>query len=203
MKNSLSIINKQNKWRPGVWYATFAVDGIAFDEWLSGFVDKQPFDSDDINNVKDLVEAFDLYSSDETEMVWYFLGHLQAGDSKLVPVLVCPDDCDLSCIVIVAEQIVTENTVIWKRFGRCLGDVLQQNLDEVEWFETVADFKTIPRLAFDKKEFINIFAQLRKNTIEYHQKNGRNLTLTFPADHDKKPLLAKADWELEVDSWYE
>lgn len=38
--------------------------------------------------------------------------------SKVVPILVCPDDLDLVCNVIMVEQVITETEVTWIRFGR-------------------------------------------------------------------------------------
>ncbi|QIK69130.1 hypothetical protein G7062_02010 [Erysipelothrix sp. HDW6C] len=35
----------------------------------------------------------------------------------IVPILICPDDMDLSCITIVADVKSTNNTVYWKRVG--------------------------------------------------------------------------------------
>lgn len=175
--NTLSIIQQPNKWQPDSYFAMFATDGIAFDEWLSVFVDKQPFDPNDINNIKGLVHAFDLYNMDEMLQVWSWLGHIQAGDSKLVPLLVCPDDVDLSCIVIVAEQVVTENTVIWQRFGRDT-NVIEQTPDHVDWFSDV------PSLVFKKDNFIQVFNDLKDAVIQDFQTQGQNISIMFPTEHD-------------------
>ncbi len=37
--------------------------------------------------------------------------------STCVPLLICPDDCDLSCTVLMVEVEITENSVKWSRFG--------------------------------------------------------------------------------------
>jgi hypothetical protein len=36
-------------------------------------------------------------------------------DCKIVPVLMCPDDCDLSCTIIVAEVVTSDDQVTWQR----------------------------------------------------------------------------------------
>lgn len=39
------------------------------------------------------------------------------GTSTLVPLLVCSDDMDFNCTVLMAEQIVEGDTLRWQRFG--------------------------------------------------------------------------------------
>ena len=39
------------------------------------------------------------------------------GSSTIVPLLVCSDDMDLNCTVLVAEQLVQGGTISWLRFG--------------------------------------------------------------------------------------
>ncbi|MCP3752914.1 hypothetical protein [Pseudomonas sp. SBB6] len=39
------------------------------------------------------------------------------GSSTIVPLLVCSDDMDLDCTVLVAEQVVAGGTISWIRFG--------------------------------------------------------------------------------------
>ncbi len=201
MINKLSIIQGQSQWQPEIYYSELAIDGIAFDEWLSNFIDKKPFNPDNIDNVKGLALSLDLFNENEMQLVWYFLGHIQAGDTKIVPLLVCPDDVDLSCIVIVVEQVATETHVIWRRFGRDTKGLDEQsknyNDDDIDWFGGV------PNLMFEKENFIQIFNQLKDEVIAHRQKNGQNISIIFPADHDRIPRLAKEDWELEVESWYE
>ena len=43
--------------------------------------------------------------------------------STVVPVLICPDDLDLVCSVVMIEQVVTETEVKWIRFGRAWGNI--------------------------------------------------------------------------------
>lgn len=46
-----------------------------------------------------------------------------------LPVLICPDDMDFSCTVIVAKVIYTEDEVIWDR----IGIVNRSNWNITEW----------------------------------------------------------------------
>ncbi|MCK6073914.1 hypothetical protein [Paenibacillus silvae] len=35
----------------------------------------------------------------------------------ILPILMCPDDCDLTCTLIVAEVLKSDDQVIWRRIG--------------------------------------------------------------------------------------
>lgn len=188
--NKLSIVQCQSKWRPEVFYFMLAVDGIAFDRWLSEFTDDESHHSNSIENVSDLALALELNSDYDTEVVWQHLGCLDDGKVSYVPLLVCPDDMDLTCIVIATEQHVAGEQVIWKRFARAAGAIEDQNPDEMQWFVG------IPELIFDKDNFKQVFAQLNKEIQERYRYYGANINIPFPS---KPP---KEDWELIVDSWY-
>ncbi len=41
----------------------------------------------------------------------------RVGERQIVPLLVCPDDLDFSCTLVVAEVSSTEEAVIWERIG--------------------------------------------------------------------------------------
>ncbi len=38
-------------------------------------------------------------------------------DDVILPILMCPDDCDLTCTLIVADIVKNDNQVIWRRIG--------------------------------------------------------------------------------------
>lgn len=40
-----------------------------------------------------------------------------ADELKILPILMCPDDCDLSCTIIVAEIEMTSDLMKWNRIG--------------------------------------------------------------------------------------
>ncbi|CAM3597953.1 hypothetical protein CCOS865_04133 [Pseudomonas reidholzensis] len=47
------------------------------------------------------------------------------GSSTIVPLLVCSDDMDLGCTVLVAEQVVEGGTLSWVRFGWSISEGLE------------------------------------------------------------------------------
>ncbi|CAM3050601.1 hypothetical protein PATA110615_14590 [Paenibacillus taichungensis] len=74
-------------------------------------------------------------------------------ETVILPILMCPDDCDLICTVIVAEVIINNNQIIWKRVGTDisnLGLTSQYELigTEVNWLNSV------PEMIFDKNTYL-------------------------------------------------
>ncbi|MDN5565629.1 MAG: hypothetical protein L0G25_02410 [Psychrobacter sp.] len=187
--NKLSMIRVQNKWRPEVFYSTFAIDGIVINEWLAQYTDNQSNSSDEFSD-SGLSIALDLYDHAETEAVWQYLGLPENRAVTYVPILTCPDDMDLDCTVRIVEQCYDENLVYWERFGALIDDLEKQNAEAVEWFID------IPRVVFDRDNFIQVFGQLNSEISKEYCDRGEQINIPFPA----KPI--KEEWEKIVDSWF-
>lgn len=79
-----------------------AIDGVPVYQWVKS----QIFDSDGNDDTHTLVPAQTwLYDEDESRIAWELLEPTHEG-STVAPLLVCPDDMDLNCTVVVVEQIV-------------------------------------------------------------------------------------------------
>jgi hypothetical protein len=76
--------------------------------------------------LNDYDETF-LPSKKEKEYVWEQT-KLENG-TRILPILLCPDDFDFSCTTIVVEVIGQSDTVIWNRFG---ADMTDFDVDEIE-----------------------------------------------------------------------
>lgn len=92
-------------------------------------------------------------SKKEKEYVWR---QAKLGEGKkTLPILLCPDDFDFSCTVIVVEAEQQGNTVVWHRFG---ADVTGYSTGEstlpayigkkVEWFKGIGPY------TFSKEEYL-------------------------------------------------
>ncbi|QLG42071.1 MULTISPECIES: hypothetical protein [unclassified Paenibacillus] len=72
---------------------------------------------------------------------------------KIVPILMCPDDCDLSCSLIVAEVETTLDQVRWNRIGIDLNnpkDLINRN----EFLETgVKWLDKVPKMTFLNEDY--------------------------------------------------
>ncbi|MEM8830809.1 MAG: hypothetical protein AAGE96_15825 [Cyanobacteria bacterium P01_G01_bin.19] len=76
----------------------------------------------------------------------------EISDSTFVPLLICPDDADFSCTVIIVEVEFSDDYVVWKRFGLDISDPILGICTTVKWLEPSLNFK------FDKikyREFKN------------------------------------------------
>ena len=67
-----------------------------------------------------------LCDDQEVDLVWSRV--LPDKEPSILPLLMCPDDVDLSCTLIVTKVTTTENTVLWHNFG------VDQSCDEEELY---------------------------------------------------------------------
>jgi len=139
--NSIKAITYKSKFANEP-HLVLAIDGKPLDEFL---VEKLGDD-----NFIGLVPSISwLQLDDERE---FSINKLikNVDSSKVVPLLVCPDDQDFSCTVIVAETEIQDTNIIWNRLG---GDQtpnqnpIQIEL-EVDWFSNIGPMK------FDLKQYI-------------------------------------------------
>lgn len=93
--NHLSLVKHKSKYSSD-YYLTFAIDGEPLEVWLP---------KHDPQSEHDLIVSLpELYDEKETQLVWDRIYSTAPGWRTLVPLLVCPDDMDLTCTVIVVEQ---------------------------------------------------------------------------------------------------
>lgn len=101
-----------------------------------------------------------MTDEDERKVTWERILP-EDGKKAIAPILMCPDDCDLVCTVVVAEVETRGNAVIWRRIGLDFGDKTgkpEKVGKEVEWLE-------LPSFTFhlnDYKKGINQFKTANK-----------------------------------------
>ncbi|WP_145035817.1 hypothetical protein [Paenibacillus sp. Y412MC10] len=100
-----------------------------------------------------------LNSIDEVELVYSRFVSNQSPD--ILPILMCPDDCDFSCTIIVAEVVCNEELISWNRIG--IDNSERRDINKtgtlVEWLEKV------PAFSFeinDYKQLERIYKQAKK-----------------------------------------
>ena len=76
--------------------------------------------------------------------------------STVVPILICPDDLDLVCSVIMVEQVITETEVTWIRFGRSWNHI-HDLVTSVIWEKPFAS----PVLTFKLSNFEEAYNNLK------------------------------------------
>ncbi|MGG3507706.1 hypothetical protein ABES58_19750 [Paenibacillus lautus] len=84
---------------------------------------------------------------------------------KILPILMCPDDCDLSCTIVVVEVESVDDVVKWRRFGIDKNnpkELIEQNRfleTKVKWLDLVSsmtfsrkDYKTLDKIYKHKEQ---------------------------------------------------
>ncbi|WP_298516837.1 hypothetical protein [uncultured Kordia sp.] len=127
-----------------------------------------------------------LQDSKERKLVWE---RIRSKQKQVVPILMCPDDVDLWCIVINVEVEKTQQTVRWLRIGIDDGD--GENMPEsigtsVEWLSKVEPME------FDKIKY-NTFVSKFQTEIEKDE-IGKLLDFWISRIHDNEliPQSVKA-----------
>ena len=78
-------------------------------------------------------------------------------ETTIVPILVCPDDLDFSCIVVVCEVKYMETSVQWKRIGIDTTGIPNYIGKDIEWF------RMIPLLEFPLNQYQNCLNGFKKS----------------------------------------
>ena len=132
------------------------VDGRPLDHFISDF------DLGGQHAFKGLVPTLLdwLDNQDERRVVWTRI--LPAiGQTTIGPILMCPDDCDFSCTIVVAEIKRTEKTIEWKRLGTNISPTnksVEKMGQEVNWFPGL-------RFSFDTKDYSDFIDSFKKELV--------------------------------------
>ncbi|MBD3922937.1 hypothetical protein H8B09_29790 [Paenibacillus sp. PR3] len=141
--NSLSVEMLKSKYA-SVEHPTILIDGIALDIYLHSLYPNDLY----LGIIPTITDWIDL--KDEAKFV---LSRFQSNHERVIlPILMCPDDCDLTCTVIVAEVINRDNEVVWCRIGVDASKLgIPYNYErigtDVNWLELV------PEMIFDKTSY--------------------------------------------------
>jgi hypothetical protein len=121
--------------------AWIAINGIPIEKWCA-----EEFDYPDAVRLG-LAQRW-LYDEDEEKLAWSRITPGAENSSTIVPLLVCSDDMDFACTVLVVEQLIADGTVQWLRWGFSASAGLEVGISTI--WETP---KKIPLATFDRKEF--------------------------------------------------
>lgn len=126
------------------------VDDIRFDKWLSDMLGN--------NDYLDLIPTWLgwLVNSKEQEYVWANTLSCK-NETTILPILVCPDDLDFSCTVIVCEVKYTDTSVQWMRIGKDMTGFPNYIGKDIEWFQN------LPSLHFSRQQYEDCLDVFMKN----------------------------------------
>lgn len=132
------------------------INDVPLEMWITGIV----FDPDGADTTNHLVPAQGwLIDDEDLNAAWELLMPSSVDCSTIVPLLICPDDMDLSCTVIAVEQEITNETVIWHKFG-LVTHVINHVPVSVSWDKRNHSVK------FKYDEFLSAFNELKRLTNE-------------------------------------
>lgn len=138
-------------------FPIFAIDNIPLNIWVDQNISI-------IDGTESLVPAqgwlYDYDSELALTNAWKLLkpqAYENVAISTVVPILICPDDLDLVCNVVMVEQVVSADKVVWTRFGYAFNHI-HDVVTSVVW-ETSP---SAPHLSFPLSEFEKAYDDLKE-----------------------------------------
>lgn len=148
-------------------FINFRIDDYWLDEKIDELYPGQ--------NYKGLIPTLDfgLFNKKERQIVWDNI-FPKKGEVIICPILMCPDDNDFSCTLIVVEIENYGDFVQWKRIG--LDETRNRYEDRfgrtVQWFDK---FSALNFEIKDYEETIGVFRdQWKKDKVKYDRQRHRS-----------------------------
>jgi hypothetical protein len=153
MINKIEAVKYQTKHADAA-HLVFAIDGMPLDVWLQEHLGDQEYIG--------LVPAL-TWLRDERKLAVAWERIIPCISSQVAPILVCPDDQDFSCTVVVAE-ICKENEeeICWRRLGIDMTTAPAGHPEELG--TTVEWIKGVGPLRFRLAEYIACIEQFKLET---------------------------------------
>jgi len=185
-------VQKSDNWADYEWF----IDGVRLSQYLH-----------DNKNVElpNNVEPFDDLCPAWTKgLDWFgdvrFVWELIEQDKTVLPIYVCPDDLDFSCIVIVSEVEKTKDFVYWNRIG-----LVQENDYDFSIEKRKGILDTDSYTDKDWEKYGDNIALTEVDSDEWYQWIGdnwdeelfrRRMNYTLPSYMDNKNIIwfANSEW---------
>ena len=128
--------------------AWLAIDEVPIEQWMACHIDDP--------EVSQLgLSLMWLLDEEEDALAERRFAPGEDGTSTLVPLLVCSDDMDFNCTVLMTEQVIDGGEVHWRRFGWSASGGLEVGVSTY-W---IADSKPV---SFALSDFTNALSELKK-----------------------------------------
>ena len=156
--NTIKGIQDQSDYEGNYDYVNYRIDGYWLDEKLEELYPG--------NMYKGLIPTLVYWMEIDSEkkVVW---DRILPKDNEVAmcPILMCPDDCDFSCTLIIAEIHSFSEVVQWKRIG--VDETREWGVEKVgtkvKWFD---DFPVLNFRKNDYQKMLDIFQeQCKKDEI--------------------------------------
>ncbi|HYG17016.1 MAG TPA: hypothetical protein VEC12_14760 [Bacteroidia bacterium] len=126
------------------------------DELLDVIIDEEYPEENFLGLIPTLLPV--IPSREEQDLVWERFKP-EPGKPKMVPVLMCPEDLDLSCTTLIIKVIDFGEYIIWEKFGMDISGAngYPQSLgSRVEWL------KKIKPMYFKKEQYMEMLEAFRQ-----------------------------------------
>ena len=141
--DTIAAIQGPSPYMRGRVHLSIYINGKRLDEWLAEMVRV-----DYLGLIPAWLPLYDEHFLPGIKEAAYVRQRLILSETPVaLPVLLCPDDFDFSCTVIVAEVFCTNDTVVWRRLGTDVTpfDPCEQELPpyigkQVNWFDGIGPF---------------------------------------------------------------
>ncbi len=143
-KNKLEVVKMHSKYCLNEHYG-IKVDGVSLDALLHAQYSEI--------NCEGLVPTMPDWLEDSRERTLVLSRYLSRDPIVMLPLFMCPDDCDLWCTLIIAEVIQEGSCIRWSRMGldQSTGEELIRSYKyigaSVNWLDK------IPSMVFDREEY--------------------------------------------------
>lgn len=121
------------------------IDNVPIEQWLNEHLDYPDLDLHGLSLLW-------LLDEEEDALAHRRFAPAEDGTTTPVPLLVCSDDMDFDCFVLMTEQVIDGDTLHWRRFGHSVSGGLEVGIN-TRW-----DAKSRP-VSFFLSEFREALAE--------------------------------------------
>lgn len=176
------------------------IDGIPLVRYLDGYVSDGKCPAlERSGSLLGLLPAWsgELLWAAENQFIWKMI---DSPETLNVPLLVCEDDCDLSCIVILARIRKTKGFVFWDKIGLLSHENEDFNLEQRAGIANLDSYSdedwekyggNIAWKEFGSREFFN---WINENWQEELLRRRQNYTLPYMQDESNIFWIEDVNW---------
>jgi hypothetical protein len=155
--NKIFAANTTSIYHKDLQYLTILIDGQEIDDLLES---QHP-----CKKIKGLIPTLldGWLEPKERQLIWERILP-KKGQKTIAPVLMCPDDADLSCTLIVMEIEAKEQKILWNRVGF---DMSNRDQNFPNAIGSVVDwFGNIDKLIFSRDDYLKMLQQFKNALSE-------------------------------------
>lgn len=180
------------------------IDGKPITVYLDGYVQNNLGNSlSGMGSMLGLLPAWGgkLIFQWENDFIWELV---DCAEDANVPILVCEDDCDLSCIVIMVHIRKVRNRVYWDRIGRLdhsNGNLQEEQQSGILCLEAYTDEdweKYGDNIATERYGSREYWKWVKENCYEEHIRRLRNYMKPYMQKDENIEWMQELNWEFDA-----